>query len=206
MKKIKFFLDPISHLGPWLNDRAKQGYRLKSLNNFIYDFEKTAEPYQYSTQFIGANASADNVKYIHMLKENGTRVFRAPVNQGSLVFGKIRLRPYAEGSGKFANSFQDYNKEILVVENAGEEILPLLSNVCDLAGEYRNIRNGYLQATILMLCLFVLIVYKAYISAFDIGEILRLLLGLLALCFLSFLLAKAQLNYLKYKRKSEIEE
>lgn len=35
------FLDPISELEVWLNKMAKKGYRLKTINNFIYDFEKT---------------------------------------------------------------------------------------------------------------------------------------------------------------------
>ena len=39
MKKIRFFLDPINDLEAWLNKMSKKGYRLKSINNFIYDFE-----------------------------------------------------------------------------------------------------------------------------------------------------------------------
>lgn len=38
-------------------EMAKKGYRLKAINNFVYDFEKTDKDYTYSTQFIGANSS-----------------------------------------------------------------------------------------------------------------------------------------------------
>ena len=96
MKKIRFFLDPISELEVWLNKMAKKGYRLKTINNFIYDFEKTDKDYSYSTQFIGTNSSKENNGYIQMLKENGTRVYRVlsgvlfPLNPP--LFNQIKKR------------------------------------------------------------------------------------------------------------------
>lgn len=81
---------------------------------------------------------------IYKCWKNGSRVYRAPLNQGNSAFGKFRLRLYAHGDGKIANSFQRYNKEILVVENDGKEPQKLLTNKSDLAEQYKYIRGAYL--------------------------------------------------------------
>lgn len=204
MKKIRFFLDPISKLEIWLNKMAKKGYRLKTINNFIYDFEKTDKDYSYSTQFIGANSSKENNAYIQMLKENGTRVYRAPLNQGNIAFGKFRLRLYAHGDGRIANSFQGYNKEILVVENDGKEAQKLLTNKSDLAEQYKDIRNAYLQGFIMLFTLFAFCLYKLYDSNFEVSKIvLSGIIGLVTL-IIAMILFKAQKNYNKYKKESDL--
>ena len=204
MKKIRFFLDPISELEVWLNKMSKKGYRLKTINNFIYDFEKTDKDYSYSTQFIGTNSSKENNAYIQMLKENGTRVYRSPLNQGNIAFGKFRLRLYTHGDEKIANTFQGYNKEILVVENAGREPQKLLTNKSDLAEQYKNIRNAYLQGFIMLFTLFALCVYKLYDSNFEVSKIvLSGIIGLVTL-IIAMILFKAQKNYNKYKKESDL--
>lgn len=204
MKKIRFFLDPISDLEVWLNKMAKKGYRLKTINNFIYDFEKTDKDFAYSTQFIGANSSKENNDYIQMLKENGTRVYRAQLNQGNIAFGKFRLRPYAHGDAEIANSFQGYNKEILVVENNGKEPQKLLTNKSDLAEQYKNIRNAYLQGFIMIFALLVFSAYKLYASNFEASKIvLSSITGLVTL-IIATILFKAQKNYKKYKKESDV--
>lgn len=204
MKKINFFLDPIGDLAKWLNGMARKGYRLKSINNFVYDFEKTDKDYTYSTQFIGANSSIENDSYIQMLKENETRVYRAPLNQGSIVFGKFRFRPYAKGNGKIANSFQGYNKEILVVENSGDEPQKLLTNKSDLAEQYKHIRNTYLQGFVIIFALFVFLVYKLYERNFEVPKVvLSCVVGLFTLIIVN-LLYKAQKKHKKYKKESEL--
>lgn len=206
MKKIRFFLDPLSDIEVWLNKTAHNGYRLKALHNFIYDFEKTDKAYTYSTQFIAANSESENNDYIRLLKENGTRVFRAPLNQGNIALGKVRIRPYAHGTGKIANSFQGYNKEILIVENAGTEAIPLLTNKADLAELYKNIRNAYLQGFVVLLVLLVFSVYKSYETNFEITKlIISALVGLVTL-LIATLLFKAQNNYKKYKEESELSD
>ncbi|MDO5690082.1 MAG: DUF2812 domain-containing protein [Tissierellia bacterium] len=206
MKKIKFFLDPFNNLEPWLNDMAKRGYRLESINNFIYDFEKTNESFRYSTQFIGANTYADNKQYTQLLQECSARVFHAPINQGSIVLGKIKFRPYARGSGKLANSLSGYNKEILVVENAGDKIQHLLTNAADISIEYRDIRNAYLQATVMMTLLLGYKIYKMYMSNFEIRNTLLSVLVFIVWIILLVLLNKAQSNYQMYKSESDLME
>lgn len=188
----------------WLNEMGKKGYRLKAINNFIYDFEKTDKDYSYSTQFIGANSSKENNEYIRMLKENGTRVYRAPLNRGSIVFGKFRLRPYGHGDAKMANSFQGYNKEILVVENDGKEAQKLLTDKSDLKEEYKKIRNAYLQGFLGIFILFLFSAYKLYESNFELSKIiLSVFIGFFTFLF-ARILFKAQKNYKKYKKESDL--
>ena len=204
MKKIRFFLDPINDLEAWLNKMSKKGYRLKSINNFIYDFEKTDKDFAYSAQFIGANSSKENNDYIQMLKENGTRVYRAPLNQGNIAFGKFRFRPYAHGDGKIANSFQGYNKEILVVENGGKEPQKLLTDKSDLAEQYKNIRNAYLQGFLMILILFAFSIYKLYESNFEVFKLVFSGISGLVTLIIATILLKSQKNYNKYKNESDL--
>lgn len=204
MKKIKFFLDPINDLEAWLNKIAKKGYRLKAINNFVYDFEKADKEYVYTTQFIGANSTAENNGYMQMLKENGTRIYRAPLNQGNIAFGKFRLRPYAHGDGKIANTFQGYNKEILVVENIGREPQKLLTNKSDLAKQYRNIRNAYFQGFVCVFALFVYSLYKLYESNFKLYKIVQSGVAGLVTLIIATILYKAHKNYKKHKQESEL--
>lgn len=204
MKKIKIFLDPIGTLEPWLNKIAHKGYRLISINNCVYHFEKTHEQYSYCTQFIGANPSKENEEYVNMLTENDTKVFRAPLNQGNIAFGKFRLRPYAKGDAKFANTFKEYNKEILVVENVGNKPHKLLTNKADLAVEYRNIRNVYLQGVIGLLL--ILAFYNVFAGSFDIVKSLIGIILILLLIILSSAVYKAHKNYRKYSEESSLVE
>lgn len=204
MKKIRFFLDPISELEVWLNKMAKKGYRLKTINNFIYDFEKTDKDYSYSTQFIGTNSLKENNGYIQMLKENGARVYRAPLNQGNITFGKFRLRLYAHGDGKIANSFEGYNKEILVVENDGKEPQKLLTNKSDLAEQYKDIRNAYLQGFLMILTLFAFSIYKLYESNFEVSKLAFSGITGLVTLIIATILFKSQKNYNKYKNESDL--
>lgn len=204
MKKIKIFLDPINDLELWLNRMAKKGYRLKSVNNFLYDFETSDKDYVYSIQFIGASSSKEINGYIQMLKENGTKVYRAPLNQGNIAFGKFRLRPYAQGDGKIANTFQTYNKEILVVEHEGKKPQKLLTNKSDLAKYYKNIRNAYLQGFIGVLVLFLYSLYKLYESNFEFYKFIQSGVLVFVTIFILNIMYKAHKNYEKYKQDSEL--
>lgn len=204
MKKIKIFLDPMSNLEKWLNVVAKRGYRLKAIYNFLYVFEETDKEYAYSTQFLGANSPKENDKYIQMLRESDMRLFRAPLNQGNIVFGKFRFRAYAKGSGKFVTSFNGYNKEILVVETLGREPEKLLSKNMDLAEEYRNIRNAYLQGVIAMYGLLAYGIYFIYITDFSaLKFILISLLGVFTIIY-SIIAFKMHKNYQSYKKEASL--
>ncbi len=74
MRKIKFFLNPIKNIESWLNKISKQGYRLKSIKGFIYEFEETSGDYSYSAQYIGANSYKNNKEYVNMLQEENVKL------------------------------------------------------------------------------------------------------------------------------------
>lgn len=206
MKKIKFFLNPIEDIESWLNSVAKDGYRLKSVDNFLYDFEKTDKKYSYSTQFVGANVPKENKEYLEMLSESGLRTFRAPLNQGNIALFKVKFRPYAKGSAKLSNSFNGYNKEILIVEGEGENPPKLLSSNKDLEKEYKNIKNAYLQGFVIMILLFFYNMYKEYQNNFEIKiTFLSVFLALIS-AFMFVFWFKANENYKKYKNESKIFE
>lgn len=199
MKKVKLFKDPISDIKVWLNHMADQGYRLVGVKNFIYNFERSNKRYYYETQFIGNNPTGENKDYVAMLKESGKKIYRAPINQANLTLIKFRLRPLAHGSGKFANKLGDYNKEILIVESEEEE--ELLTNYADLASQYKENRNGYLQG-------FLLLAVLVTIGLFNINDI-HMVLMVVAIVFLLWLLyltVKNHENYIKYKEMSNISE
>ena len=160
MIKIKFFMDPIGKIEPWLNEQSGKGYRLKKLFLCIYQFEKTEEKITYTTLFIGANPNKENRQLISMLESFGSRTFRTPLNQGNLAFGKIKLRPYASGTAKIATSFDNYNKEILIVENSYDRALPLLTTNRDISKQYHQIRNAYLQGLLVSIAFLLFIIWK----------------------------------------------
>ena len=139
-----------------------------------------------------------------MLKENGTRVYGAPLNQGNIAFGKFKLRPYADGDGKIANTFQGYNKEILVVENVGRAPQKLLTNKSDLAEQYQNIRNAYFQGFVCIFALLAYSLYKLYENNFEPYRIVQSGVAGLVTLVIATILYKAHKNYKKYKQESEL--
>ncbi|NLY09539.1 MAG: DUF2812 domain-containing protein [Tissierellia bacterium] len=196
MKKFKFFLDPFADIQIWLNTMASKGYRLKSVNNFIYEFEKSPEQYSYTTQFIGANSLRCNRDYLSMLQYGDIKTFRAPINQGNIALGKFKLRLYSKGSGKIASSFGDLNKEILIVENKGTTPEPLLTSNFDIAQQFKNIRNAYLQPIVILL---VYLLYNLYQNISNPGILKNIVLGIAAIIVSVFLIAFAIANHNKYQ-------
>lgn len=203
MKKIRFFLDPISEIKPWLNKMSDQGYRLVEVNNFIYEFEESKIKYYYETQFIGNNSFRDNNKYIEMLKDAGKNIFRAPINQGNITLGKLRFRPLAEGDSKFANTFMDYNKEILIVESTTKE--ELLTDYVSLASQYKKNRNGYLQGLIILVILLLFAIKKLMDNAGS-KEIIAFTIVSLVFIWILSITVKNHRNYKKYDNLSKIQE
>ena len=80
----------------------------------------------------------------------------------------------------------------------------MLTNKSDLAEQYKDIRNAYLQGFIMLFTLFALCVYKLYDSNFEVSKIvLSGLIGLVTL-IIAMILFKAQKNYNKYKKESDL--
>lgn len=207
MIKINFFVDPIKQISKWLNCMADRGYRLVSVNGCVYKFEKSDIKYKYASQFVGGNSYSENKKYINMCKEfERCNVFTVPINQGNFNLGKFRLRLFGKKSGKIATSFGNYNREIMVVEFEENDYVDLLTNNKDLANEYKDLKNSYLQGLVGVLVLFLYTFYKIYLSDFSMMTISLFVI----LIILTVLILKNYLiynkNYKTYKLLSEIEE
>lgn len=203
MKRIKFFCDPVFGVKEYLNRMAEQGYRLIQVHGFLYDFQRTDKRRFYETQFVGGSSHRDINGYVDMLRQSGKKIFRAPLNQGNIALGKLRLRPFAGGSGKISNTFMDYNKEILIVESDREE--PLLTDHRDVAEHYRVVRNAYLQGLLVELVLLAVSVWQLSGGRAAPPAFLGALLAA-ALLWTGYLTCRNHRNHKKYLRLSSIGE
>lgn len=206
MIKIKFFLDPISSIEPWLNSISSRGYRLVSVKNFIYKFEKTNLSYSYSTVFIGANTVRENKKLVNFLEDSEVKTFRAPLNQGNIAFGKFRFRPYVKGRSKISSTFGDYNKEILIVETKGETPEKFFTLNEDIAKEYKSIRNAYLQGFIVLLFLVGILYINNSEKSIGANLIIKEITAISLSIFLLTIVITAHRNYKRYESLSKILE
>ncbi|MDO5716614.1 MAG: DUF2812 domain-containing protein [Tissierellia bacterium] len=206
MLRIRLFANPIEKVEPYLNRMAAKGYRLQSIWSCFYMFEKTEKTYRYMTQYVGTIANNTWKEYIAFLKEGGYRIFHAPLNQGNIVFGKIKVRPFAHGSGTIATTPGRYNKEILVVEYEGDKPRSLLTNKEDLSRQYASIRNTYLYGTVLMMVLLGLWIRK---MVSDTPSPWNYLLGLPLLVvtlFFGWMAIQSWRSEKKYKEMALLEE
>ncbi len=207
MFRIKFFLDPINGIEKYLNRMSESGYRLKSINSCIYNFEKCADRFNYTSQFIGANASKENEDYIAMLGENEEyKIYRAPINQGNFNYGKMRFRPYTREKYKTSTYWGNFNKEILVVEYKDDKPMKLLTDNGDIAKEYKDIRNAYLQGLVGVLFLLLYSLYKIYFDGITLPYAILFAILMILTIVLSIVVFKAHKNFRKYLDDSMIIE
>lgn len=184
MKKIKIFLNHIKEVPEYLNKMSDKGYRLKTVNHCVFEFEKSDKKYYYGIQFIGYNPNKENTNYINFLKDSECRTFRIPLNQLNFAFGKLRFRPFAKGSAKLSTSFDNYNKEFLIVESLDKHVVHLLTDPSDLHLMYTQLKNAYLQGLVMLLFLFGIMFYHAINH--DIKGIHYVLAAILFIAFILF--------------------
>lgn len=204
MKKIKIFLNPIDQIPKWLNSIAKKGYRLKSVNNFIYNFEKTNCKFKYFVEFIGHNPNSYNLDYINRLHESGHKCFRAPLNQMNIAYGKIKFRPLARDGAKISTSSDNYNKEFLIIEFTDNEKINSIISIEDIVSSYEQIRNAYIQGTLIIILLIGIFIFKSYdIKNNNYIILLEVILAIL-LCLMLFLVIKNHIMYIHYKKNNKL--
>lgn len=208
MKKIKVFYDPIEQIPVWLNKIARQGYRLKSVRGCLYSFDKTTDQVKYSTQFIGYDSNKKKKEYIDMLEDAGFKTFRAPLNQLNFAVGKIRLRPMAHSGAKVATTFDNYNKEILIVESVGDTPSELLTTNVDKSLAYKKTRNAYIQGLLAIVVIGLAVGYQFVQSSYRVEPITISLAGivLILLIFVLTLALNAHSKYKKYDKESILNE
>lgn len=198
MYKFKIFFEPVGQIKIWLNKMSQKGYRLTSVHNCFYKFEKSDEKYFYDSQFIGNNTTKENEKYIDFIKEGGFKTFRAPINQLNFNFGKIRVRPYAKKGGKISTSFGNYNKEILIVESKEKFPETLLTDKKEILEQYKAIRNVYFYGAFVISCLLLYNIYLLIVNNYNVINIIFSILLTFIVGFLLYVAIKYNNNYKKY--------
>lgn len=206
MIKMKFFTDPLEEMKPWINEIARQGYRLVSVNNFIFKFEETEEKYYYDTEFLGGNPSKENREYIEMLLASHYKTFIVPLNQGQVAFGKVRFKPFSKNTGKIATAFGNFGKEILIVESEEELKEEIVTNYSDVAAHYEITRNSYAQGMLVVLITFLFVLFLGFRNGWTtITIVVTAILALLTLFYLRLVL-NTNKKFEKYVDKTNIRK
>ncbi len=107
---------------------------------------------------------------------------------------------------KTSTYWGNFNKEILVVEYKDNQPMQLLTNNCDIAKQYKDIRNAYLQGFIGILLIFLLVIYKIYEKGFLLSYSIVFCIVLSILIMLTIFMQSAHRNYKRYNEKSKLEE
>ena len=82
-------------------------------------FYRVAIGYNYAVDFVADKSKKDSQGYKEFLEGCGYKVFYKNINV-SYSIGKVRFRPWAEGSGKMATNATTFNKELLIVEKEND--------------------------------------------------------------------------------------
>lgn len=120
MRKYQFFSANIELQQKWLNAMAQDGWRLTEVKRTSYYFEKAVpSEFQYEVVFVADKSNREYKDYVTFLEDKGYRVFPKNINLNYSV-GKVRIRPWAKGSGILSTSPGRYNKELLIVEKPND--------------------------------------------------------------------------------------
>lgn len=158
MKKIKFFLDPIKDIQPWLNREAMKGYRLVRTYNMVYTFEKTNKKYSYTCQYLGVDTTKEIEEYIKYLEKNSFNYFYVPLNQGNLSSTNVKFTQ-VKALNSIGKNYNNFAREIIIIENKESVNLKKLSISKEFAiNSYRNLAKNYLAAFILLALAFIPII------------------------------------------------
>lgn len=198
MKKYRYFGGFLTSQEKWLNKMAQKGYRLVRVGKMLYEFETcTPGQYHYAVEFVADKSKKDSQGYKEFLEGCGYKVFYKNINV-SYSIGKVRFRPWAEGSGKFATNSTTYNKELLIVEKQNDgkpfELHTTAIDKIEYLKKWRNIWFTYFAMFALMGVFFVA---RAPIAS--------IILGGIAVLTFPFVLAY-QIQIQKLKKQLVIEE
>lgn len=198
MKKYRYFGGFLTSQEKWLNKMAQKGYRLVKVGKLLYEFEGCSPAhYQYAVEFVADKSKKDSQEYKEFLEGCGYRVFYKNINL-NYSFGKVRFRPWAEGSGKIATNATTYNKELLIVEKQNDgKPFQLHTTVSDKIGYMAKWRNIWFTYFVVFALMAILFVFKTPLASIILGSI-----GVLTL----IPVIAYQIQVAKLKKKSETEE
>lgn len=198
MKKIKIFYNPIEQIPIWLNKYASQGYKLTSVQNCFYSFEKTQKKLKYSVRFIGYDPNESNISLIDELEHSGFKTFRAPLNQLNIAIGKIKYRPLASNGARISTSYDNYNKEILIIESDANYPDKYIIPDSEKASSFKNLRNTYFYGIVPILFIALAVIIRFVKNNFTI-DMLTVALSILIIFLLIFILTLSLRFHKKYK-------
>ncbi len=197
-KYYRFFGGLITLQEKWLNKMAKKGFRLVKTGKLLYEFEPcNPNQYQYAVEFIADKTKTEAENYKEFLKNCGYNVFYKNINL-NYSLGKIRFRPWANGSGKIATNSTTFNKELLIVEKENNgipfELHTTINDKIKYLKTWRNIWLTYFSALAIMGIVFA---FKTPLVSIILGSI-AVLLAIPTLIY--------QIQISKLKKQMEIEE
>jgi|LSQX01.2.fsa_nt_gb hypothetical protein len=145
------FLDAQQH---FLNRMSSQGWRLIKTGKLSYDFEPCEKnAYQYCIDFVAPKSSSTSRDYQQFLEDMGYRVMTKPVNVNWSI-GKVRLRPWGDGRGKFSTNPGTFNNELFIVEKKNDGTpFQLHTTSEDKLSYYRSMFFVWMTITALLLFL-----------------------------------------------------
>ena len=172
MKKYRYFGGFLTSQEKWLNKMAQKGYRLVRVGKMLYEFEScTPDQYQYAVEFVADKSKKDSQGYKEFLEGCGYKVFYKNINLNYSI-GKVRFRPWAEGSGKIATNATTYNKELLIVEKQNDgKPFELHTTAIDKIEYLKKWRNIWFTYFAMFASMGVLFAFTAPIASIILGSI-----------------------------------
>lgn len=150
-KRYRFFMDPIVRQEKWLNEMASMGFRLVSVSNWSYSFEKcTPNEYTYKIDIVADKSVRETDEYIEFLQGLGLEVIKKNINYRKLSFGQARMRFYGKKGISFGTAPGNINKELLILEKKNDGLeLKTYSSVSERISFYEKVQRSYLTADVL---------------------------------------------------------
>ncbi len=165
IKKFRLFLDPIEGQERWLNNIAKQGYKLKSVSQrgCLYTFSKEKDNhYIYTVELVSNHSSEYIDNYIKELNDFGIKCFIKGSNLGQYSFGKFKLRPFIKESKSRVATSKNINRELLILEKPkekDEDKFEIYTDVEDINQYYSNMVSLFRYFTLIPSLFLLLVLY-----------------------------------------------
>lgn len=161
MRKFKLFMNPVEGQAHWLNEQAKNGWKLSKVGRLFYEFEPSNPgEYQYAVDYIGNKSNQERIKYEEFISEMNITYYEKPINLGHFSIGKVKYRPFADKGGKIATSRGMINRELLILEKKNDgEPFAIYSNITDKIEALKERRKPHIYFIVFTLLMGLYIYY-----------------------------------------------
>ncbi|AEE90948.1 MAG: DUF2812 domain-containing protein [Tepidanaerobacter acetatoxydans] len=161
MRKFKLFMNPVEGQAHWLNEQAKNGWKLSKVGRLFYEFEPSNPgEYQYAVDYIGNKSNQERIKYEEFISEMNITYYEKPINLGHFSIGKVKYRPFADKGGKIATSRGMINRELLILEKKNDgKPFAIYSNITDKIEALKERRKPYIYFIVFTLLMGLYIYY-----------------------------------------------